>query len=220
MNRNQLLATAVVAALSTGLATSGMMPAFGADDTMTSAEAPAPAEKHLIEVSDDALMTMRDVRSARLAIFNGLPLEAQTYADAATVRIAATIKDAEKYAVDTKNPPADDTDTYVPFDASLTIADTFVPTEETMKQIEKANEHLHKGEKNEAIEALKLGEVDVAVSAGLVPVKLAKKEIDTAAKLIGERKYYEANLALKKVEDAVVIETFVTDAVAKKESKS
>ena len=49
---------------------------------------------------------------------------------------------------------------------------------------------------------------------------MPKKEIDTAAKLIGERKYYEANLTLKKVEDAVVIETFVTDAVAKKESKS
>ena len=43
-------------------------------------------------------------------------------------------------------------------------------------------------------------------------MKYAKKHIDEAAKLMGEGKYYEANLALKAVEDAVVVETFALDS--------
>ena len=86
-------------------------------------------------------------------------------------------------------------------------------TAEKIKHITKVNEHLHKGEKKEAIEVLKLGEVDVTMEAELIPVKFAKQHIDDAAKLIGEGKYYEANLALKSVEDAIVVETFAIDAI-------
>ena len=224
MNKKRFLAAAVVAALSSGLIASGITPAFSKDNpTSTAAPAEETAadqaeEQDFIRVSEDALMTMRNVHSARLAIFDGSPDKAQTYADAAVARIAATAKDEEKYALDTKTPITDDS--YVPFDASLTVAKTFVPNEANMKHIAKANEHLHKGQKKEAMEVLKLGEVDVAVSAELVPVKLAQKYIGEAAKLIGEGKYYEANLALKTVEDAVVADTFAIDAVPEAKAKS
>ena len=224
MSKKQLLAAAIAAALSTGMVAAGMTPVLAADNPVkdaTAAKEQAVTKtegKDFIKVSEDALMTMRNVRGARLAIFNGMPDQAQTYADAAVARVAATMKDADKYAVTTKAPHRDDT--YVPFNASLTVAGDIVPSEEEMKHIAKANEHLRKGEKKEAMEVLKLGEVDVAIGAELLPVKLAKQNIDQAAKLVGEGKYYEANLALKSIEDAIIVETFAIDAAPKADGKS
>lgn len=43
---------------------------------------------------------------------------------------------------------------------------------------------------------------------------------DDATKMIGEGKYYEANLALKAAEDSVVIETYAIDAVPQRKGKS
>ncbi len=238
MNKKQILAAAVVAALSTGMGVSGVGSVLAAD-AAPAASAPAAAtaaqsaaaqpeagdnaseqatEKELIKVSEDAAITMHNVRGARLSIFNGQPGQALTYVDAAVARAAAAVADAEKYAVDANVPEKDDA--YVPYDASLTVLDTFEPSKAKLQHIAKANEHLHRGEKQEAMEVLKLGEVDVAVTARLVPVKLAKKHIDAAAKLVGEGKYYEANLVLKSVEDATIIETFAIDAVPKAQVKS
>jgi ABC-type amino acid transport substrate-binding protein len=224
MIKKQLLAAAIAAALSTGIVAFGITPVSAADDSPTTAEASAKdqvkneeAEKDFVKVSEDAMVSMRDLHGARLAIFNGQPERTRTYLDAAVTRIGAAVKDADQYALDTKAPKADDS--YVPFDANLTVLDTFEPTAEKAKHIAKANEHLRKGKKKEALEALKLGEIDVAITTSLVPVKFAKEHIDQAAKLVGEHKYYEANLALKAVDDASVVETYATDAVPKKKAK-
>jgi hypothetical protein len=244
MTKKKILVAAIAATLSTGMLASGMTSVFAADNPLASTEAPAKeqapsatpapeksaseapakeqatneaAEKDLVKVSEDALMSMRNLHSARLAIFNGQPERAQTFIDAAVTRIGATGKDAEKYALDTKAPKTDDR--YVPFDASLTVLDTIEPSEAKAKHIAKANEHLHKGEKKEALEVLKLGEINVAVTTRMVPVELAKAHIEQAAKLIGEGKYYEANLVLKAVDDAVVVETFAIDALPKVKPK-
>jgi hypothetical protein len=224
MIKKQLLATAIATTLSAGMIGYGTTTVFAAEDVPATAEAPAKdqttneqTEKDFVKVSEDALMSMRDLHGARLAIFNGQPERARTFVDAAVARIGAAVQDAEKFALDTKAPKADDS--YVPFDASLTVLNDFEPTAEKEKHIAKANEHLHKGEQKDAIEALKLAEIDVAVTASMIPVKFAKEHIDQAAKLVGERKYYEANLALKAVDDEVVVQTFAIDAVPKVKAK-
>jgi hypothetical protein len=224
MIKKQLLATAIATTLSAGMIGYGTTTVFAAEDVPATAEAPAKdqttneqTEKDFVKVSEDALMSMRDLHGARLAIFNGQPERARTFVDAAVARIGAAVQDAEKFALDTKAPKADDS--YVPFDASLTVLNDFEPTAENEKHIAKANEHLHKGEQTDAIEALKLAEIDVAVTASMIPVKFAKEHIDQAAKLVGERKYYEANLALKAVDDEVVVQTFAIDAVPKVKAK-
>jgi hypothetical protein len=232
MSRKKLLAVAIATALSTGMVGIGTTSVYAADD---SAQGATPAQhavsvpdaasakeqtankatdKEFIKVSEDAQMTMRNVHAARLAIYNGMTDQAQTYVDAAVARVEATMKDANKYAVNTKAPH--DNDVYVPFDSSLAVADDFVPNPAKMKHIAKANEHLRKGEKKEALEVLKLGDVDVSIGTELVPVKLAKQHIDEAAKLVDEGKYYDANLVLKSVEDAVVVETVALDAAPNK----
>ena len=224
MIKKQLLAASVAATLSAGMIGYGTTTVFAAEDVPATAEAPAKdqttneqTEKDFVKVSEDALMSMRDLHGARLAIFNGQPERARTFVDASVTRIGAAVQDAEKFALDTKAPKADDS--YVPFDASLTVLNDFEPTAEKEKHIAKANEHLHKGEQKDAIEALKLAEIDVAVTASMIPVKFAKEHIDQAAKLVGERKYYEANLALKAVDDEVVVQTFAIDAVPKVKAK-
>ena len=53
----------------------------------------------------------------------------------------------------------------IPIDGEIAIADTFVPSAEKKQHIEKANEHLKSGRSKEAIEELRLGEVDVIFCA-------------------------------------------------------
>jgi hypothetical protein len=224
MRKTRLLAATVAAALSTGLLASGTSPLLAADAKPKATDAPAleqaadaKTQEDLIKVSEDALSSIRDLHGARLAIFHGQPERAQTYVDAAATRIAATVKEEDEYALDIKAEKADDR--YVPFDASLMVTDTYVPSEENAKHVTKANEHLKKGETKKAIEALKLGNIDVAVATSLFPVNFAKEHIDEAAKLIAEGKYYEANLALKAVDDSIVTDTFAIDAVPKANTK-
>jgi len=225
MIKKQLLAGAIATALSIGIITSVTTSVFAAENQQVNTEMSAndqaknkAADKDFVKISNDALTSMHDVNGARLAIFNGRPDKALTYVDAAVARIGVAVKDADKYALDTKTPKADDS--YVPFDASLTVLNDFEPTAEKTKQIAKANDHLHKGEKQEAVKALKLAEIDVAVTTRMIPVKFAKERIDKAASLVAEHKYYEANLALKAVDDAVIVETYAIDAVPKVKAKS
>ena len=172
MSKKQLLAAAVTAALATGVVTSGVTPLFAADNRTEHMAQQQPAGEHsapgakssvaqatspnvpdeaLIKVSDDALVAMRNLVGARIAIFNGLPDEAQTYIDAAVTRIGATVNEASQYELDKKEPIAGDI--YVPYDVHVGIAETFERTPEHLKQVDEAKEHLKKGEKQEAREA-------------------------------------------------------------------
>jgi hypothetical protein len=224
--KKQLLAATVATVLSAGFIASSTTPAFAASDPeVVAQDNEQVADQDLVRVSEDALISMRDLHKARLAIFNGQPLEARTFVDAAMSRVDAAAGEAEKYALDIKAPKQDDQ--YIPFDASLTVLDTFEPADGNSgskasanertkaRHIASANKHLKNGQQKEALETLKLGDVDVAVSAGLVPVKFAREHINMAADLIGQGKYYEANLALKAVDDATIVETYAIDAIPK-----
>ena len=220
MIKKKLLAAAVAVTMSTAMIASMTTSVFAADSAQTKAEASAndqaknqAAEKDFVKESEDALSSMQDVHGARLALFNGHPEKALTFVDAAVTRIDAASKEADQFALDTKAPKADDS--YVPFDAGLSVVHSFEPTPEKVKQIAKAKKHMEQGEKKEAIESLKLAEIDVAVTTKMVPVKYAKEHIDRAAKLVADHKYYEANLALKAVDDAVLVETYAIDSVPK-----
>ena len=167
-------------------------------------------EKDWLKVSDDAMASMYDVYKARHAIFNGDPVQAVTFLDAATTRINATAEDAKQYSMDINAPETDDD--YVPFNANLTVMDDFEPTQARSEHIAKSNEHLQKGEQKAAIEELKLSEVDAAVTFNLIPVNFAKDHITMSSELARKGKFYEANLALKAVDDAVITKAFSLSA--------
>ena len=224
MVKKQLLAAALVTAVSGGMIVSYTNSAFAAQDQTKSAsisskdQSMKKADKDLVKVSGDTQTSMSDVDGARLAIFDGQPDQARTFIDAAVTRINAAVKDSGKYALDIKAPKSGDS--YVPFNANLTVLNTFEPSAKKAKHIAEANKHLRNGKSQEAIKALKLADIDVAVTASMLPVNFAKAHIEQAAKLVSQSKYYEANMALKAVDDAVVVDTYAIDAVPKPKAKS
>jgi len=222
MNRKTLIAMAVTATLSTGMITTVAQPAFAtephaATSTAKKADKDKLTQDELTKISSDAMIAMRNIHDARLSIFNGHPAQARTYIDAATTRINATDSDAAKYAVDSKQKKKPD-DTYVAYDETLIVDDKYVPTDKKAKHIANADKHLHHGNKKAAIEELKLADIDVSVDMSLVPVKFAKHEINIARKLVDNGKYYEANLALKSVQDSVISEIVSTEGKPKPKS--
>ena len=98
-------------------------------------------------------------------------------------------------------------DRFVPVDGQILLADNFVATPEKTVALKKANDHLGKGEHQKAVDVLKLASIDVSFSRVMMPLAATQNHIQTAMDLIAKKQYYEANLALKAVEDGVKTDT-------------
>ena len=185
----------------------------------------APAEKaparngltqDLMKVSDDGYSAIRAIHLARVAIFNGDTKIATEMLDKAKKDLDAATKDAQTFAADNKaadhgkkadDKSASDKMDLIPIDGEIAIADTFVPSDEKKRHIESANEHLKSGRSKEALEELRLGEVDVVFARLMLPLESTKKRVADAEKLANDHKWYEANLALKAAEGGLIIES-------------
>jgi hypothetical protein len=186
-------------------------------DSVVSASNPKnEAERTLMKLSQDGFSTMRSVRAARIALFNGKTESVSELLNNAKVSLEAAEKEAPSFVVKVKETlngknVENETETekvdLIPIDATLTIADDYVPTNEKKAHIAKANEHFKKGQHKEAMEELRLAEVDLNYTRTLMPIKATMKHVDQAIKLLAEHKYYEANLALKAAEDGLTVET-------------
>jgi len=195
----------------------GALPALAASTTTTAASSSAvPAgraqEKALIKTSNNAFDALRAVRGARLAIFNGDIKQATKMTETALTDMQKAKTEDAKLAV-TVDKKASTADQYVPVDATIGLSDGFVPTPDKVAQIKKANAHMAKGETSEAAEVLQLANIDVVVSAALVPTQSSVTNLDHAATLMKDGKYYQANLALKAVEDGVVFHSYGLNAL-------
>lgn len=168
---------------------------------------------------------MRGIRTARLSIFNGDTKTAIHFMEKAKATIAAAEKDAPSYDVKTTmsvhGKEVGTTDAkianaqLVPVDGQIVLAENFAPTHEKKAHVDKANEHLKNGQQKEAIEELRLGEIDVTYTRWWMPIVVTKKHLDRAIKLAQEDKYYESNLALKAIEDGVTVDSVSLTDMAK-----
>lgn len=193
------LAAAVSAAVLTSAAFAPLSPALAQDKGQTAVAPKANAERDL-KLSQDGFESMRAVRAARIAIFNGDIAMARKLVDAARTDLSKVKADETAMKGTT---PGD----LVTIDAQLMVSDNFVSTPEKSKQIANGNKKLQEGKVGEAVEALKLADVGVGVSRLLMPVQATRRHIDVAADLMGSDKYYEANLALKAAEDGLQVDT-------------
>jgi len=221
MNTRHILPSTIAIVLSMGMVAAGMGPVLAGDNgsnTAKQADENTPGDtavkqSELVKVSEDTMLSMRNVNDARLALFNGQLDTARTDVDAALTRINTAVDEAEDYALDVKAPEKDDW--YVPFDTRVTMVDTYERSDAkgdaAKDQAKKHTKHMQKGAKSDTTDVLKLSEVDFAVSAGLVPVKFAQQQIIDAARLIDKGDYYEANIALKAVDDAILVQTVAVD---------
>ncbi|SPD76395.1 conserved exported hypothetical protein [uncultured Desulfobacterium sp.] len=175
-------------------------------------------EKILDKVSKEGFAAIQEVRHARVAIFDGQPQEAEDLLGQAKKNLSAveknapaitvTVKAVEKVGgktIDTKT--TSETTELIPIDAGLVLSEDFVATPEKTAKIQEANKHLKKGDKTKAVESLRETDIAVSVSRVLMPLKSTVNSVDKAISLLKEEKYYEANLALKGVEDGLIVDT-------------
>ena len=169
-------------------------------------------ESAFIKTADEAYKALQEIRAARVAIFNGNPEEAVKLSDVAHQELTAARTTIDELAIPTQS-GVDKEEAYIPFDTSMSLVEGFVPDEADSAVLMKANEHLSKGENSHAAQALKVANIDVSVSAAMIPAASSLQHVDDAIKLLGEKKYYEANLALKAVEDSVLVEVYDLQAI-------
>lgn len=169
-------------------------------------------DKAMIKTMDEAFKMMREVRAARLAIFNGATGDAIRLVKEAQADMRAVQSGAQTHSLSTHKTSSSG-DSYVPFDSSIGLVEGFKATPEKQAALSKANSHLAKGEQKKAITVLKETNVDVTFSAALIPVKASASHLNDAADLLGQNKFYEANLALKALEDSVIIDSYGVDEI-------
>jgi len=161
-------------------------------------------ENAMIRLSEDGAKAAQTLLLARIAIFDGQPQDAVKLIDQTKTALAAAAQDADKLAIKSQNT---EVGPMIPIDARLTIADDFTLNPQKKEQIDKVNEHLKKGETRKAVEVLSPADESMTLTTLFMPLEATSKAVDEAATLLGESKYYEANLALKKAEDSWVTES-------------
>ena len=221
MNTKTKLASLI---LSTAIITSPAMIinsayATESDTTTESTEAVEAVDQSIIKTVAEAYNGMREIHAARLAIFNGDIETAIQYVNNAEKEFSVAEKSITDFQIKTKS-PSDNTDAFIPFDMKIELSEGFVPSEDKHSHIVKANEHLKKGEQHQAIEVLRLANIEVTVSAALLPAKTSINHVKDAVNLINDSKFYEANLALKAVEDSVILDYYSIDAIPVQGSQS
>jgi hypothetical protein len=192
--------------------------AFALDQPAT----PSPADHDFTKLSTDGLKAFQDVRLARIAIFDGQTAQAKTYVDQAKAEIAKAKTDNTafmKAESDLKTPPAmakpnSDKVTpnatpiaWIPVDGALTLDEDYTATPDKAKGVAAANEKLKSGQSKDAMETLKLAQINAVFVAELAPMDSTMAGIDNAAQLVDSGQYFQGNQALKQVEDGVRFDT-------------
>lgn len=206
--------------------------AFAAEQAAHHDTAQASAiDKDVGKLSKDGAQGYRDLQLTRLAIFEANPAQAKDMIGKAQAAFAKARSDDAQFTkaeADLKTPadlaghkgtmqaaakPASKEQVaWVPVDAQLTLGDDFVATPEKASAVTEANKNLAQGDQKGALDKLKLAHVDVNFTMAVLPLNKTISDVDQAATLIGQGKYYEANAVLKTAQDAMRFD--VIDAVA------
>lgn len=185
--------------------------AFGAYAN-TGAAAPYQTQTEMLKTASEALSAVTGAHAARMALFENDIDAAKNQLAQARSQFLDAENDAKALAVaDTENPSADAH--YLPFDMSMALTESFQPTDENRQAVQSASELMQTGKADNAAEVLRAAAIEVNVSAALIPVEQTAGHFDRAQKLVDEGKYFEANLALKSIEDSVIVRSFSLDAI-------
>jgi YfdX protein len=217
MKKSILNAAAVVSLAALATACSANADTSAKDESMTVSTTMDPVVQATtnakntaaVRTVDDAYTAMREIRAARLAIFDGSGPAAKSFVNDAAEKLAAAKTEAAKIALKTTEPEADGG--YIPFDMSMTIAEDFTASPAKAEKIKEANGHLAKGHHKKAQEVLRLADINVLTAAALLPVDKTMNAIARAEAFLEQGKYYDANLVLKGIEDGVIIQTYDVD---------
>ena len=205
---NRILRKFTIGALAgTAIAAASLAPvmAYAAttDDQVVSASKAGLANPDL-RLSQDGYNVIRDVRAARVAIFNGDSAAAKQFVDEAKTDLNR-VKVDDMVAM--KGGPGSPTPDLVPIDGQIFVADNFTTSTEKAQHIADTNKKIKQGKTDDAMHDLQLAKVDVGFTRVLMPLAKTREHVDVAANLIARDSYYQANMALKAVEDSLQVDT-------------
>jgi hypothetical protein len=200
--------------------------AHAADQTDTKmappSQATTTANRDFGKLSHDGFAALRDIRLARLAIFDGNTSDAKQDIDQASdslqkaesddsvfIKAESDLKTPDgmaPHATDTssgKAPPNTTPVKWLPVDGAFTLGEDYVATPEKSAAIGKADAQIKQGNHDEAMDALKLAHVNVVFDVEVAPLDKTIAGVNQAKQLVDNGKYFEANQALKNVEDGM-----------------
>lgn len=161
-----------------------------------------------INISGHAKAVISDVRNARFALFDG-----QTDAALDLVKKSREVLDKAILGYALKADAAGDY--VIPLDRSITLAEGFKPTQELDLVINKAGVMAQQGQVDEAIVLMKEAGVDLDIQYVLLPVLKTISNLENATNNIKAGQFYEANMNLKAIEVAIVVEDLNVEEIPK-----
>ncbi|WP_232631335.1 YfdX family protein [Methylobacterium sp. Leaf118] len=216
MKRHSLLVSILVATTALGGA------AYAAEQvatpsamvgSLTDSPAQKAVDRDVLTLSADGAAAFRDMSGARFALFEGDPARAKALIERARTALARASGDHSVYMKDEaaltpltgartahRAEPAKAV-AWLPVDGQLTLGEDFVPTPKTNAALAEANHSLQSGDRKGAAETLRLAGLDVNATVAVLPLAQTSTDVQRAAGLIEQGRYYEANLALKQAED-------------------
>jgi hypothetical protein len=185
------------------------------------AETPAQrkADHDFGRISKDGHQAFEDIRAARLAIFDGDTNGAKTDINNAVTALDTAKSDDSIYMKaesDLKAPAgvtqnhaannaAPDTSAvkWLPVDGAMALGEDYVATDAKAASVAKANGQLKQGEHDNAMQTLRLANVDVTFDLAVAPLDKTLAGVQQAQQLADAGHWFQANQALKGVEDNI-----------------
>lgn len=152
------------------------------------------ARIHLNDGKTD--LAMGELKEAQSALMTA-KAEAPTFVDQTKVMVQGKQVGQESAKV---------TADLVPVGSDIVLADNFKLSEKHRPFLSKAKDFLSRGNQKSAVETLKQGEIDIAVSRVWMPLSNTERQLDKAISLAAKKDYYNANLALKAIEDGLQVD--------------
>jgi hypothetical protein len=197
----------------------------------------AAVNKDFGKLSQDGFNALRDIRLTRLAIFDGdvsqakqdidnasESLQKAQSADSIYTKAEADLKTPAGMTEQNKtNEPASTTPIkWLPVDGAFALGEDYVATPEKTKAVSNADAQMKQGDHDKAMDTLKLAHVNVVFDVEVAPLEKTIAGVDKAKQLIDNGQYFEANQALKSVENGMRydVQDFIGLPQAKKTAQS
>jgi hypothetical protein len=192
--------------------------ALAADQTAQPNAAQQAADKDFGRVSTDGFNAMHDVSMARWAIFNGdtndakqdlmnatSSLQKAQNDDAVFMKAESELKAPPGMTQPNPNHTQPNTTAvkWLPVDGAMAIGEDYTASPAKSAGVTKANAQLKQGDHAGAMETLRLAGVNVTFDEAVAPLDQTIKGVNTAETLLDQGEFYEANQALKGVQDGI-----------------
>jgi hypothetical protein len=225
LNRGLLALAAAALLAAPAYAATPSSSGSGSTGTAESGNSASPAQqaanRDFGRFSQDGAKAFQDIDLARLAIFNGQTSQAQQDVQQAEAMLTKAKSDDTVFtkaeselkvpAGTTQRGPSNATPSttriaWLPIGGTMSIEEDYLANHAKSAGVDKADAQVKSGNARQAMETLKLHDVDVSFLEQVAPLQASLQGVEQASNLLSQNHYFAANQALKKVDDGVRID--------------